>query len=88
MFNAVGLTKGLSLIKIIGGLSKTLQIANQIIPLYQKAKPAISNARGVLNVLREMNKPNSSGKNQSSTKEIQNKIMPKEKTQVAPTFFL
>lgn len=87
MFNAGGLTKGLSFIKIIGGLSRTLQIANQIIPLYQKAKPAISNARSVLNILKEMNKPTTSTtKTNSEIKTIE--TSPKEKTPVAPTFFL
>lgn len=87
MFNAGGLTKGLSFIKIIGGLSRTLQIANQIIPLYQKAKPALSNAKGVLNILKEMNKPATNNK-QMVTESTTTKTIPKEKTPVAPTFFL
>jgi len=88
MFNANGLTKGLTFIKIVGGLSKTLQIANQIIPLYQKAKPAISNARGVLNILKEMNKPVTTKVNQTPQIKLQQKTTSKEKTPVAPTFFL
>ena len=50
MFNATGLTKSLTLPKIIGGISKTLQIANQMIPLYQKAKPLITNARSIMSI--------------------------------------
>ena len=43
----------LSLGKIIGGLSKTLNIVNQALPLYKQIKPIISNAGGIL----EFNKP-------------------------------
>lgn len=56
MYNTGIVTKGLSLTKIIGGLSKTLQIANQVIPLYQKAKPMISNARSLFSIVKEMGK--------------------------------
>lgn len=89
MFNSMGLSKGLSLTKIIGGLSRTLQIANQIIPLYQKAKPALQNARNMLNVLKEINQSPAivtPKKNISSTQDII--ISEKEKTQASPTFFL
>ena len=93
MFNGLGLTKGLSFIKIIGGLSKTLQVANQIIPIYQKAKPAIMNARNMLNVLKEMNKKDNSTKTSETKPIVQNnkntiEKQTKEKTPVAPTFFL
>ena len=89
MFNGMVLSRGLSLTKIIGGLSRTLQIANQIIPLYQKAKPAIQNARNMLNVLKEINQSPTTvvpTKIVSSTSE--NIIPEKEKTQALPTFFL
>ena len=59
MYNAASITKGLSLTKIIGGISKTLQVANQVIPLYQKAKPIISNARSIFGVFKEFTKNNS-----------------------------
>lgn len=91
MFNVTGLARGLSIGKIIGGLSKTLQIANQIIPLYQRAKPAIANARSMLSVLKEINKKDNVSSNNlenkpSNTKKIN--IIPKEKTSTPPTFFL
>lgn len=90
MFNGISLSRGLSLTKIIGGISRTLQIANQIIPLYQKAKPAIQNARSVLNVLKEMNK---SSTNSNTTKTvipatIEENVELTKKTQASPTFFL
>lgn len=86
MFNVGGLTKGLSFIKIISGLSRTLQIANQIIPLYQKAKPALSNAKEVLNILKEMNKPTND--KHLDTENTAATSLQKEKTPVTPTFFL
>lgn len=90
MFNSMSLSKGLSLTKIIGGISRTLQIANQVIPLYQKAKPAIQNAKNVLNVLKEMNK---SSNNSNTSKKvipaiIEESVEPTKKTQASPTFFL
>ena len=59
MFNTVGITRGLTFSKVLGGLSKTLQIANQVIPLYQRAKPVISNARSIFNVVKGFSKSNS-----------------------------
>lgn len=47
----------LSLGKIIGGLSKTLNIVNQALPLYKQIKPIIKNASGILSVFKEFNKP-------------------------------
>ena len=41
-------TKGLSLTKILGGISKSLTIAEQIIPIYQKISPSISNLRNIV----------------------------------------
>ena len=93
MYNTGIVTKGLSLTKIIGGLSKTLQIANQVIPLYQKAKPMISNARSLFSVVKEMGKTNKT----EATKEpaaITNNSLPqktevqKKETTTSPTFFL
>lgn len=93
MFNATGLTKSLTLPKIIGGISKTLQIANQMIPLYQKAKPLITNARSIMSIMKDM------GKNSIKTieakdatiinkKESTKKNLKKEEAPTSPTFFL
>lgn len=90
MFNTPPIVKGLSFAKIVGGLSRTLQIANQIIPLYQRAKPAIKNARYMLGMLKEISKsssdsPTSEKSHPSIEKEKQ---IPKEKSADMPTFFL
>lgn len=89
MFHTTAITRGLSFARIIGGLSKSLQIANQIIPLYQKARPAIANARNMIGVLKEITKSSSAS---PSSKTLQMESVeigrPKEKQTTAPTFFL
>lgn len=39
---------GLSIGTVIGGLSKTLGLVNQAIPLYKQVSPMISNARNAI----------------------------------------
>ena len=91
MYSGTSLGGGLNLAKIIGGLSKTLQIANQVIPLYQKAKPMISNARSLLGVVKEFEK---NTKNENPTpisvnkNRITNNSQTKKEGTTAPTFFL
>ena len=91
MYNTLGITKGLSLTKIIGGLSKTLQIANQVIPLYQKTKPLIHNARSILGVLKETTKTKEKSTSTAAPikKEVKTSLseIKKENTN-SPTFFL
>ncbi len=94
MFNSGLAIKGLSLAKIIGGLSKTLQIANQVIPIYQKAKPMIKNARSIMNVLKTINKTSSQNNetkiaNKNNLKiNIKKANETKKEENTSPTFFL
>ena len=69
--NVVG--SGLSLTKVLGGISKGLSIANQVIPLYQQAKPMIQNARKVMNVLGELKKTNNISKTTVDVKNVKEK---------------
>ena len=62
MFGTNTVTSSLSLTKILGGISKGLTIANQIIPLYQQTKPIIKNAKQIMNVLKEFNNSNNNNK--------------------------
>ncbi len=62
----------LSLGKIISGISKTLNLVNQAIPLYKQVKPIINNAGSILTIFKEFNKndnsiSNSNQKNTSLT---------------------
>lgn len=42
------MNNNLSLLKIVGGISKTLNIANQMIPIYKQVKPLISKSSQLL----------------------------------------
>ena len=44
-----------SLIRILSGLSKTLNVVNQVIPMYKKAKPTIENAKNLINTFKNIN---------------------------------
>ena len=46
---------GFSLVRLLSGLSKTLNVANQVIPMYKKAKPTIENARTLFNTFKNIN---------------------------------
>ncbi len=53
MFGSVPSTS-LSIGKVISGLSKSLSIVNQLLPLYREIKPVIGNAKTILNTLKEV----------------------------------
>lgn len=48
----------LSFSKIITGISKSLNIADQIIPIYKKTIPMINNAKSSFSKLKNLNIPN------------------------------
>ncbi len=82
---------GLSFTKILSGISKTLNVANQVIPLYKEAKPMINNAKTILGVLKELNPSNSKTEkksNYSSTKEKKDTAIIKTVPNNNPKFFL
>lgn len=74
------MNNNLSLIKIISGLSRTLKIANQVIPLYKQAKPLITKSSEIINNVIPKNKPNQSTKNT-------NILINSEESNNSPTFF-
>ncbi len=49
----------LTLPKVLGGISKTIGVAKELIPLYEQAKPLWNNAKTALKVLKVMNTPDS-----------------------------
>lgn len=82
MFGTNMVTGGLSLSRILSGLSRGLTLANQVIPLYQQAKPMISNARKAFSILKEFNNApatNASNKNNNTQKESTNHVNTNEK---------
>ncbi len=53
MFGPNTIRSGLSFTRILSGISRSLNFANQVIPIYQQAKPMINNARQVLSTIKE-----------------------------------
>ena len=71
-------TNGLSITKILGGISKSLSIAEQIIPIYQKISPSISNLRNIVSNFKI-------NKNTNNIKQI--KTITNNSNSHNPTFF-
>ena len=61
------LSNTLSFSKVLSGLSKTLTVANQVIPLYKQAKPLINNLSSVRTILSSLTKNDSNSSNNSTT---------------------
>ena len=88
MFGTNAVSSGLSLAKVLGGISKGLSIANQVIPLYQQAKPMIQNARKVMSVLGELKKTNNISKTTVDVKNVKEKTESlKIQSTNSPVFF-
>lgn len=88
MFGTNVVSSGLSLTKVLGGISKGLSIANQVIPLYQQAKPMIQNARKVMSVLGELKKTNNISKTTVDVKNVKEKTESlKIQSTNSPVFF-
>lgn len=80
----------LTLGKVLSGISKTLGVANQVIPLFQQTKPLINNVRNVYSLIKN-NKINSN-EPKVIKKTIENNHILKEKTITysnnSPQFFI
>lgn len=77
-----------SLLNIIGGISKTLNIANQMIPIYKQVKPLLTDSNKIFNNLQNI-KTNLTQPNKVTNKNnqtIQN-TKPSITSVNAPTFF-
>lgn len=94
MFGPKIATSGFSFGKILGGLSKTLGVVNQIIPIYKEAKPMIQNARTAFNLVKEFGASTTNriiSNTEKNMKQIKEKINTVESANFqssnAPTFF-
>lgn len=74
-------TSGFTLTKVLGGISRGLSIANQVIPLYQQVKPMVQSAKKVICVLGELNKTSNSNNSSNATNKTTVEVTPKEKTE-------
>ena len=61
---------GLTLPKVLGGIQKTLNVANQIIPLYVQAKPLIKNAQNAFLIAKEFVGPSNKVSEQTSSQQV------------------
>lgn len=90
MYGPNMVSSGLSITKVLGGISKVLGVANQAIPLYKEIKPMVSNARKIMDVLKEFNSTTNTPK-KSTPKIIETKakekIVKTEVLQSKPVFF-
>ena len=83
---------GLNFTKVLSGISKTLNVANQVIPIYKEAKPMITNARTILGALKDIGKSNNktTSSNNSNNVSIKKEEAPIKdiSSSNAPRFFL
>ncbi len=49
------MNNGVSMLSILNGISRTLNIANQLIPLYKQVKPIINNSSKILSNIKGLN---------------------------------
>ena len=54
MFGTNTISRGLSLGKVLNGISKGLTIANQAIPIYEQVKPMVGNAKKLFSIVKEL----------------------------------
>jgi hypothetical protein len=86
MFSNV-ISSGITLAKVLSGLSKTINIAKEVIPLYESVKPMIGSAKNLPKILNSLNR---GSKVSESTKEVNSSTI---KTTIEsslinnPTFF-
>lgn len=79
------MNNNISLIKIINGLSKTINIANKMLPLYNQIKPIIANGNKLLsNLNNNSNIIKETPIKKETPKEIKEDII---RNNNSPTFF-
>ncbi|MBE6148715.1 MAG: hypothetical protein E7167_04450 [Firmicutes bacterium] len=86
MFPRTG--NGLSFIKILGGISKSLQIAQEIIPIYEQTKPMIQNAQKAFSSLKKINIPKTGNLDQTTLNLTNKKTITQRNSSINnPQFF-
>lgn len=86
MFSSM-VSSGITLAKVLSGLSKTINIAKEVIPLYESVKPMIGSAKNLPKILNTLNR---GSKRKETPKEVNSSII---KTTIKsslinnPTFF-
>lgn len=86
------MNNGLSMLSVLNGLSRTLSVARQIIPLYKQIKPIVANSSKLLDNFKSMGMKNNNNTNNKSVSNNNVKnVFNEEKVQrynvSYPTFF-
>lgn len=84
MFSNV-ISSGITLAKVLSGLSKSINIAKEVIPLYESVKPMIRGAKNLPKILNTLNK--SSKENETNKKFSTIKTTIESSLINNPTFF-
>lgn len=87
MFGSNVIGRGLSLGRVLNGLSKTLSVANQVIPLYQQAKPMISKAKDAFTILKGFSTPTTQNVKQITSNVVSTKKEEMISSTNRPVFF-
>ena len=84
MFSNV-ISSGITLAKVLSGLSKSINIAKEVIPLYESVKPMIRGAKNLPKILNTLNK----GSKENETNEKYSTIKTTIESSLInnPTFF-
>ncbi len=80
---------GFNFSRLLGGISKSLNVANQVIPIYQQLSPMVQNARKAFGALKEMTNAslNKGVMNTPNNSENINKKRPIMNNSNNPSFF-
>lgn len=81
------MNNGASLLKIVNGLSRTLNIANQMIPLYKQVKPVIANSGKILAGIKSLNTVKVNNSNNNAAVKINPEPITTTPNLNVPTFF-
>ena len=74
--------------RLLNGISKTLGVVNQAIPLYRQAKPMIEKGRSLFKVVSEINKTPNTNKTLKSLPETKKETLSSQKVSSnRPVFF-
>ena len=76
----------LSLLKIISGLSRTIKVANQMLPLYNQIKPIITNGNQVINSISKKIQTTTTSPSTPKQQTTKESTQPQTNTNL-PTFF-
>lgn len=71
--------------KVLSGVSKSLGIASQLIPLYQDSEPIIKNARTLYNIVKNKNH---SPEKVEAVQELKESVPEKKSSSNSPQFFI